>query len=381
MKAQTNCLASLLIFVSAFVSTSCNKPEEIKTGTHVSGVLTSNGTPIANAMVNIDGLKDFQATSDASGYFEIKNVPKGKHSITAYKSDSDDSFIKQTYNIDIDNEDFVLKSFLLPNPVLIESITLDSITNIATLVWNKSTAEDFREYKLYRHSTSGLDESTGTLEYVTIDANDTAHQIQLKPASNEHFRVFVLNEYGQLGGSNIKDINSKNINLIEGGKFNSPSDLVSWSIDGNIGIDNIDSYEGSGSLLLNSEVDTVDNNLVGYVDRWPISKNVLATNINVEKDRDYTITFRFKFSGFGYMSFPLRFYFYQNNEEKIETTVYEYNMVDEWIPRSPFGMVHDMDWAYYSKSFTSDSDNIAVFTIETQVDKVWIDNLEIKVTE
>lgn len=56
----------------------------------------------------------------------------------------------------------------------------DSTTNIATLKWNKSTAEDFCEYKLYSHTTSGLDETTGELEHVTIDIKDTIKEIQLE---------------------------------------------------------------------------------------------------------------------------------------------------------------------------------------------------------
>ena len=36
---------------------------------------------------------------------------------------------------------------------------------------------------------------------------------------------------------------------------------------------------------------------------------------------------------------------------------------------------------FYSKNFTSDSENNTIFYIKTQMDKVWIDNLEIKITE
>ena len=36
---------------------------------------------------------------------------------------------------------------------------------------------------------------------------------------------------------------------------------------------------------------------------------------------------------------------------------------------------------FFSKTFTSDSDNNAVFHIKTQMEKVWIDNFKIKITE
>lgn len=107
----------------------------------------------------------------------------------------------------------------------------------------------------------------------------------------------------------------------------------------------------------------------------------MSITIDLEANRDYTISFWYKLSGFGYMMYPFNFYYYQNNEEKISTTIYDYNWVDEWIPQSPFGIINDMEWMFYNRTFTSDSDNNAVFYIKTQMDKVWIDNLEIKIKE
>ncbi len=140
-------------------------------------------------------------------------------------------------------------------------------------------------------------------------------------------------------------------------------------------------YSGLGCVLLNSEIDTVDNNLSGTIERWPVTENEMSITIDLEANRDYTISFWYRLSGFGYMMDPFNFYYAQDNQEKISTTIYEYDWVDVWIPQSPFGIINDSGWMLFSKDFTSDSDNNAVFHIKTQMEKVWIDKLEIKITE
>lgn len=371
-------LTSILCFLVILIG--CKKDEEIN-DYKISGILKTNGEPLENVTVDIDGLEQYKTTTNSEGYFVIDNVSEGSHSLNAKKKSTDNSFIKKSYDIEIQNEDLDFQSLTLPNPVLIDTIILDSITNIAIIKWNKSTAEDFREYKLYSHTSSGLDEATGGLEHVTIDINDTTKSIQLENVSEKYFRVFVLNEYGQLGGSNIVSISSINRNLILGGIFEDSEDLNSWSLTGNINITNVDMYSGLGSVLLESEIDTIDNNLSGTIDRWPVTENQMSIAIDLEANRDYTISFWYKLSGFGYMMYPFNFYYYQNNEEKVSTTIYEYNWVDEWIPQSPFGIINDSRWMFFSKTFTSDSDNNAVFHIKTQMEKVWIDNFKIKITE
>ena len=375
---KTYYLLSILFSLTILIG--CQKDVE-KTNFKVSGILKSDGKPLANATVDIDGLEQYKTTSNSEGYFVIENVPAGGHSLNTKKSGSDNSFVQKSFDIELQNNDLNFQSLVLPNPVLIDAIILDSINNIATIKWNKSIAEDFREYKLYSHTTSGLDESSGKLEHVTIDINDTIKSIQLENLSEKYFRVFVLNEYGQLGGSNIVSISSINRNLIIGGNFEDSEDLSSWNLTGSINVTNIDMYLGFGCVLLESEIDTIDNNLSGTIDRWPVTENQMSIAIELELDRDYTISFWYKLSGFGYMMYPFNFYYYQNNEEKIFTTIYDYNWVDEWIPQSPFGIINDSGWMFFSKDFTSDSDNSAVFHIKTQMEKVWIDNLEIKITE
>lgn len=352
-----------------------------KTDFNVSGILKSDGKVLENASVNIDGLEQYKTTTGSDGYFSIKNVYTGSHVLNTYKSSDDDSYIKKSYDIVITNNDLAFDTLLLPNPVIIETIILDSINNIATIKWNKSTAEDFREYKLYSHSSSGLDETTGTLEHVTIDRNDTIKSVQLENLSEKYFRVFVLNEYGQLGGSNIEKIASINRNIVKGGYFDTTEDLSYWTLSGNISIDQVNIHTGTGSALLYSEIDTAGNSISGSIDRWPVAENEISINIELEGDRDYTISFWYRLSGLGYMMYPFNFYYHQNNEGKLYTTIYDYNWKGDWILDSPFKILDDTGWLLFKDTFYSDSDSYAVFHITTQVEKVWIDNFEIKIAE
>jgi hypothetical protein len=101
---------------------------------------------------------------------------------------------------------------LLP-PENISDITLD-------LSWTLTDAADFREYKVYRHTSSGLDESTGTLIHISTHIGDTTFQVKnLNPLSEYYFRVYVMNEFGRLGGSNIVTAITKNKQVIQNGGF------------------------------------------------------------------------------------------------------------------------------------------------------------------
>ncbi len=120
------------IFFSLIILIGCQKDEE-KNGFNVSGTLQSNGKPLGNVSVNIDGLEQYKTTSNSEGYFIIENVPTGSHSLNTNKSGLDNSFIRKSFDVEITNRDLDFQSLVLPNPILIDTIILDSITNIATI--------------------------------------------------------------------------------------------------------------------------------------------------------------------------------------------------------------------------------------------------------
>lgn len=97
---------------------------------------------------------------------------------------------------------------MLPDPVTLNDsdIQRNVVSNEVTLSWNKYQGTDFREYKLYQHSSSGLDETTGELLHVATTANDMLFATTLPHSSETYFRVFVRDNFGLLGGSNIVEV-------------------------------------------------------------------------------------------------------------------------------------------------------------------------------
>ena len=198
----------LLICFCLILELSCTKdsvsPEDFFT---VSGVVLQNANPISTAEVSIDQKESLKTITDENGAFEINNVPKGQHKLTISKDSTEDpdesnaSFVERSYEISV-LEDLFVENLRLPNPVKLYPVefTADGIK----LSWSASDVDDFREYKLYRHTSSGLDESTGTLIHVSTSRNDTTFWERTNlPPSDYFYRIFVMNEFGRLGGSNI----------------------------------------------------------------------------------------------------------------------------------------------------------------------------------
>jgi hypothetical protein len=102
----------------------------------------------------------------------------------------------------------------LPAPVALTSPEVSDRT--VTLSWTSTDDPGFREYKIYRAISSGLDESTGELRHVETSRDATTYVdgagwedqpispgTPVRPDSHYYYRVFVLDEFGLLGGSNV----------------------------------------------------------------------------------------------------------------------------------------------------------------------------------
>jgi hypothetical protein len=201
----------VLIGFCLIAGLSCKKesvsPEDFLT---VSGVVFQNANPVSAAEVSIDQEESLNTTTDAQGAFEINDVPRGQRKLTISKAGSGDpdtssvSFVERSYEISV-LEDLFLENLRLPSPVMLypAEFAADGIR----LSWSHSDADDFREYKLYRHTSSGLDESTGTLIHISTARNDTTFLDETSLAPGDYFyRIFMMNDFGRLGASNIESI-------------------------------------------------------------------------------------------------------------------------------------------------------------------------------
>lgn len=360
----------LLLFLSVI---GCEKdnPNDSNAPTKfdVSGSVLINSVPIENVTVDIDDLELYRTTTNEEGWFVIKDVSVGEHKLNAVIEDYDQSFVQKSYDIDV-NSNLELDNLLLPNPVIVKS-ALDSTTNIVTIHWNKSFDEDFREYKLYSHHNSGLDETTGTLEHVTIDRNDTIKEIQLESNTLGYFRVFVMNDYGKLGGSNIIDVTSSFINLLTYGNFEDPDAFFStWTTNvyGNVSIVDSNQLNGNFCILLQAMIDTAE---------WSCTHSEFRSpQILLQENEEYELSFWYKWKkGFSHHMYPLYFYYRQDNENYLNVMI---TPPGPWIYNQWILIEEDIEWTYHSISFYPNSSSAAKFYFEGNIDELYFDDIQLK---
>ncbi|WP_149273767.1 fibronectin type III domain-containing protein [Pareuzebyella sediminis] len=195
-----------LLFVFS-LTINCTMEEAENEQYSVSGLLTNGIFPVTDATVDIDNLVQYRVKSDADGFFKIDNIPEGTHELNYGITIENGSFSTMSETINI-TSDLSLNALMLPDPVILDNPTIqrDLQSNEVNLSWNKYTGEDFREYKVYQHSSSGLDETTGELLHVATSLNDTLFTTTLPHSSETYFRVFVRDDFGLLGGSNIVEV-------------------------------------------------------------------------------------------------------------------------------------------------------------------------------
>ena len=222
-------------------------------GFNVEGVVLNARGPMPNVSVDIDRVLNWTTTTDANGHFKITGVTQGAHAMTVAKSNPDGSFSERKSNLVV-TSDLTFQSLVLPTPVTLENPT-DVQTSQVRLMWHPSDAADFREYKLYRKGDQGLDETTGELAYVATSRTDTTFvDTRVLAGETYYYRVFVMNDLGRLGGSNLVSAVAKIENLIPDGGFEVPTSLAAhWEYqayrqDMSVTLDSTVSHAGKSSL-------------------------------------------------------------------------------------------------------------------------------------
>jgi hypothetical protein len=122
-------------------------------------------------------------------------------------TEEDDDGISHLYEISIEKEELDYK--------------------IIKIAWSSSASESFKEYKLYRHTSSGLDETTGELVHVSTTRGDTIFLDQISHSAHFFYRVFVVNQNGTVTGSNLQEIQAN-------GFLNTPEIIVGEEKTGSI---------------------------------------------------------------------------------------------------------------------------------------------------
>lgn len=336
----------------------------------VSGTIFIDNQPIANAVVRLSTSQRFDSTvsSDDDGYFEFQDVPNGMYELSYSKNFDNGSFVERREELDV-REDCRLDSLLLPDPVTMHdpvNIT-DETLNVS---WSPTSAIDFMEYKIYRGLTSGLDETTGLLVHVSTTPTDTIFtDTELVPVETYYYRVYVMNQYGKLGGSNIVSGTTENTNYIWNGDFEDQEPLINWwngYASGNASYCDTEVFDGNYSLFI--EAEEVSNCLTPYLwgtlSRYDFPEMVL--------NRYYKISFWVKTEGDATASGAA---LWGTRPEKAGLMAYD-----------TFGIVgipENTDWTYCEKTFYLDETNSEWFQINicSCSTNAWFDNIKLEVAD
>lgn len=353
----------LLIALSSLCVFDCTKEsaDSISDGFNVSGNIHNSNGPILNAKVSIDQAINWTDYTDQDGKFNISNVNEGEHALSVIKTNEDGSFVEQSYSLQVHN-DLVLNSLRLPIPLILNEPTNITLSEM-TLTWNATDAEDFREYKLYKHDTPGIDEKTGELIYVSTNRNDTTFtDLNLISGKDYYYRVYVMNEFGRLGGSNVSNAKALIGNLIPDGGFENVGSIYNnWHSFGG----NVETFEYDDSVKVQGTYSLKGINI------YPASMDMILNNpIKLGEGIVYELSGWLKASGMatGTTEWVL-----------ITTDPFCGNIVvsDARATQEPV----EIEWTYRSVTFTVPEDTDIEIRFNSGFENFWIDDLRLIVKE
>ena len=264
-------LLLLLLTIFSFFILSCKSSvtSEPEGTVKVSGKIVVDGHPIDSATVQIDQVLNWKTTTNSEGLFQIRDVTRGTHNFRAFKKLSNGETVSQTTELVVGNEDIELGDIRLPIPPVLYPLDSSSInSNGIHLYWSNTLDPEFREYKLYRKTDPGLDETTGDLLFVTTTTSDTQFvDNNFSYGLTYYYRVFILSAFGKLGGSNLVSILTPVQNYIVNGDFEEASNQVfpdNWTYHPSdseqeyLSISTVEKYSGINSLHLSLLDSTID---------------------------------------------------------------------------------------------------------------------------
>lgn len=347
---------------SLLILTSC-KPE-LNVGIYsVQGILKDKNGIIKDAKVTIDSALNWTTTSSNEGYFIIKDISSGVHNLQITKVNADSSFTDLSYKVSV-SSDVNLASLLLPSPLkLLNPTTIEY--NSVSIAWNQTDGEDFYEYKLYRHDSPGLDETSGELVYVSTSKNDTAFKDSSLLSNHQYYyRVFLMNKYGKMGGSNIIKVKTLTRTFSDG-DFENIDFQNYWIKHGMTEyvchLDSLIKYQGKYSLFAN-----------GYYGNE--NAGLKSKQFNLDKNTTYEISYMAKYNGSKLGMEYFGTYIYQAN--KIIKYFYVYPPIDS--NGNVDNSARDIDWTLYKFTFSTKDDNSTIYVdFSFTVENIWIDDIKI----
>ncbi len=169
------------------------------------------------------------------------------------------------------------------------------------LSWSQSPSSSFNSYSLYRHTSSGINPTTGQLIHVATNVNELTFQDKTINTGSEYFyRIYVQAGTVNSGGSNIVSLKVPAKISILNPNFESivNNKLANWNVVDNsfgnplnsIEIDNVDAQDGKNSLKFHHEDTT------GCYEQW-IDQYIPLSEIQTNTTYDVSFYYKSDFNG------------------------------------------------------------------------------------
>jgi len=351
-----------IILISIFLLDCKEEPTKPTSDLYsVSGKVTNSNGPIPNAKVTVDNKVNWETTTSSTGEFSISNVSSGNHTLFVKKEGQDENFVEGNYPIYV-NTNLTLNNLILHIPLRLYPPTNITQTEM-TIIWNKTDAQDFREYKLYRRDTPGLDETTGELIYVSTSKNDTSFVAEnLIPYETYYYRIYLMNEFGRMGGSNIVSEATLGGNLIPDGGF---------EIVGSV-YDNWHERWGNQIIFDYDDSVKVEGNyaLKGHQVYGNFTAMFLNTSITLLPGKTYQLSAWFKVSGMASGT----------NEWIHVDLIVPGSGIIIWDSRAITEPI-EIEWTYKVAFFSVSEVRTVVPRFGAGFENYWIDDIQVRVVE
>jgi len=321
----------------------------------VSGNLIDGNGPIENIIVSIDHQEIWTDTTSATGNFSFININDGNHILYIEKKSKYENSYCLNYPISVTSK-LVFDNLKIPSHLVLHD-PYDVTQSSMSFIWNRTDAEDFIEYRLYRDYRPEVYFDEAELRYRAQSIEDTSFvDSELAGYKKYYYRLFLVTENG-ITASKVTNDETLGGNLFPDGGFeNVGCFLENWSIVRGdsliIEYDTFNKVEGNFSLHC---INTNRENI-----RLELNKTV-----TLAPDILYELSCWIKISGMA------------NNPSFYFRLGYVYGSDIYIVDRTALTEPIKIDWTYVTTRFVVPDERKFAPYIVTGFENFWIDDLKL----
>lgn len=210
-----------LLFFFSLALVSCNKGDDsvsADVSAVVNGIIKVPGETISMATVMLDNNPQ-SSSSSQNGVFEFYGVANGEHTLSISSVLASGGSITKTMTFSVSFSNVDLGTIVLSKPSNI--VVLDSLSKAGTLTlkWNRLTDPSFKEYSVYRKSTSNVDDVSGEMVFHSTSVTDTVFSDSYETGATKYYRVYARTASGSIYTGNTEGVNIPPVPPFVNGNF------------------------------------------------------------------------------------------------------------------------------------------------------------------